>query len=125
MFAWFRRSARLRCLAARVAMGVAITAKWAEAGSDTDRIAAETLFVEGRKLVEEGSVEAGCAKLAESQTLDPAVGTLVNLADCHERLGRLATAWREFREAAALAARKSDARREELAMSRAERIEPR
>jgi hypothetical protein len=65
--------------------------------------AAEALFEEGRRLMEAGNYPAACEKLAESQRLDPAGGTLMNLAACHERAGRTATAWAEFSDALARA----------------------
>jgi hypothetical protein len=43
---------------------------------------AQALFVEGRRLVAQGQYAAGCEKLDQSEKLDPAPGTLINLADC-------------------------------------------
>lgn len=40
-----------------------------------------------------------CPKFAESERLDPAAGTLINLSDCEEHLGLLANAWEHWREA--------------------------
>jgi hypothetical protein len=62
-------------------------------------IQAEALFTAGRKDVEHGDYRSACGKFAESQRLDPAVGTLINLADCEEHLGELARAWEHWREA--------------------------
>ena len=67
---------------------------------ERDPAAGEALFLEGRRLMKAGDVAAACAKLAESERLDPAVGTLANLADCEEQLGRTASAWQHWREAA-------------------------
>jgi len=63
-----------------------------------DPIAAETLFARGKQLIEQGHTSQACAAFAESQRLDPAGGTLLRLALCHEADGKLASAWLEFTE---------------------------
>jgi tetratricopeptide (TPR) repeat protein len=68
--------------------------------AQTDR--ADRLFEEGRRLMQRGEFAAACQRLGESHRLDPAPGTLVNLADCYEQLGRLADALIALREALAL-----------------------
>jgi hypothetical protein len=66
-----------------------------------------------------------CPKLVASHKLAPAVGTLLNLADCYERAGQLASAWARFHEAIALAQRLGRPDREKTARERAEKLEPR
>jgi hypothetical protein len=63
---------------------------------DERSVLAESLFREGRRLMDAGQVPAGCRKLEESQRLEAAAGTMLALAVCHEQEGRLATAWAEF-----------------------------
>jgi tetratricopeptide (TPR) repeat protein len=69
----------------------------APAGPPRDPVAGEALFREGRRLLKAGDVANACKKLEESQRLDPAPGTLANLAECHEQLGRTASAWEHWR----------------------------
>jgi hypothetical protein len=89
-----------------------------------DAVAAEALFDEGRAAAAQGDYVRACDKFAESQRLDPAAGTVLNLADCSERLGRVATAWQLYREAAEILATK-DATRAAFARKRAVALEPR
>jgi hypothetical protein len=86
---------------------------------------AEVLFREGRKLVKAGKLEAGCAKIEASEKLESSVGTLLNLGDCREKLGRHASAWAAFKKAEAQAklAGRDDKRRNE-ASKRAAALEP-
>ncbi len=93
---------------------------WAQA---KDPAAGEALFREGRALSDAGDIAGACAKFRESDRLDPAVGTTFNIADCEERLGRLARAWTLFDE---VAQRLTVAdKRRAVAQKRAAALEPR
>ncbi|HEY1696214.1 MAG TPA: hypothetical protein VGG39_28805 [Polyangiaceae bacterium] len=96
----------------------------ARAGGD-DVAAAQVLFEEGRRLMQQRDWNAACPKLAESQRLSPAVGTEFNLADCWEHLGRLASAWDAFIEVVDQTHRRGELDREHAAKQRAELLEPR
>jgi hypothetical protein len=87
---------------------------------------AEVLFREGRELVKQGKIAAGCDKLAASDRIESSVGTLLNLGDCREELGKLASAWAAFRKAEGMARRAGgDDKRQAEASRRALRLEPR
>ena len=88
-----------------------------------DAAIAENLYQEGQTLMAAGKTEEACEKFAASQRLDPAPGTVLNLAACHEKLGKDASAWAEYKEAQALAARHGDKRREEYAAAKIEALE--
>jgi hypothetical protein len=64
-----------------------------------DPAAAEALFREGREQVELGNYAQACPKFLESERLDPATGTVFNLAECQERTGKLASSWQNWRKA--------------------------
>ena len=85
---------------------------------------AETLFNEGRALLEKKDFDAACPKFLESQRIDPNTATALNLAHCYEKAGKTASAWGAFREAAALARRNNFPERAKTAVSRAQQLEP-
>ncbi len=89
-----------------------------------DRAAADALFRDGRALVKQGKFAEGCAKLAASQKLDPAAGSLLALGDCYEQNGQTASAWTTFNEARALARKNSDGARADEAERRANLLDP-
>lgn len=66
-----------------------------------DPAAAEALFRAGRDAAERHDWREACDKLRESQRLDPAAGTLLNIAICEEALGELATAWQHYQQVVA------------------------
>ena len=107
------RGVRFRFRACSVALGVALSFScWAAPAwaQSTDRVLAEALFREGRDLMAHDKVHEACDKFAESYRLDAALGTLLNLALCHEKDGKTASAWAEFNDAAAEAAAEKDDR---------------
>ena len=91
----------------------------AAAASPEDVKRAEVLFREGQKLLKAGSVPQACAAFAESQRFDPAVGTLLNLAECHAQERRFASAHAEFLEAARQAGEAGQHERETFAKDQA------
>src|SRR5262245_30895164 len=91
---------------------------------ERQRSDAERLFEEGRALFQEKRFAQACTKLSESDRAEPSVGTRGLLAACHEQIGKLATAQREYVETAELARRAGDAR-EAFARDRAQALEAR
>jgi hypothetical protein len=87
----------LVALAFVVALSGAALAQAPPAGND--KVMAQALFEDGRKLAGEGKYAEACPKFADSQRLDSSPSTLLNLANCWEKLGRTATAWATYKEA--------------------------
>ena|SRR5450432_3935546 len=84
---------------------------------------ADALFKEAVELHNAGNDVAACPKFLASKQLAPAVGVTLHLADCYERIGRNASAWREFREGERLARARND-KRAGVAAQRAAALEP-
>ncbi len=110
------------CFLAIVAAGLVLPLATAHAQSAE----AEVLFRDGRNLIKRGKIGPGCDKLAASERLESSVGTLLNLGDCREKLGKLASAWAAFRKAEAMAKRAGgDDKRRGEAGRRATQLEAR
>ena len=86
---------------------------------------AETLFAEGRDLLEKGRYAEACPKLAKSEELAPAVGTLLNLAYCWEQAGKLRSAMDAYAQAEAFATAAGETKRAAFAKDRHAAVEPR
>jgi tetratricopeptide (TPR) repeat protein len=118
MSGWLRKVARSFVVlgAACMLSAAAPTAAHADA---RDPAAAEALFDEARQLMKDGRYARACSLFEASQKLDPGVGTLLNLGDCLEKVGRVASAWVRFREAASAALSAGQTEREQIARARA------
>jgi len=115
------RSLCLRFIGCSILLAWASTAP-AQTSADDGRAEAETLFREGRELMEAGKVQEACLKFERSQQLVRAAGTLLNLAICHEDQGKLATAWVEYEESLDRALQAETASRAEFIRGRMARL---
>lgn len=89
-----------------------------DASAQTAAVTAQIEFDEAKKLMAKGDYAAACPKLATSQRLDPSGGTILNLADCSERIGKLATAYLHYNEGLRMALRDKRNDRETFARER-------
>ncbi|MET0594468.1 MAG: hypothetical protein ABW133_17330 [Polyangiaceae bacterium] len=96
----------------------------AEPGA-TEKATAEALFQQGTELMGEKQFAAACEKFAGSQQLDPALGTILRLADCNDRIGKSASAWAMFKEAGSMARSRNEPDRQRMADERALELEKR
>jgi hypothetical protein len=80
---------------------IAAAAAPAFADREADLVEGKRLFEEGRALLGRGEFAGACAKFARSLEFDHhAIGTQLNLAECNQKLGHFAEAWRWFDTAA-------------------------
>lgn len=86
------RTARLLVISAIMAVGSRAHAQVAAAQ-------AEALFRQGRELLEARKVSEACTAFEQSQKLEPAIATLLNLAGCRELNHQYASAWGYFLQA--------------------------
>lgn len=112
-------------LAALVLCAVVATAGPARTQESAQALAARALFDEGRKLMAEARYAEACQKLEESQALRSGIGTQFNLAECHEKVGRTASAWALYLRVASETRALGQTEREEVARARAGALEPR
>ncbi len=83
---------------------------------------AQALFDEGMALFNRGEFDKACPKFEESLSLVPGIGTRGKLAECYERQGRTASAWRLYKEVEQLARQVHDTRRADVAAERVEAL---
>jgi len=108
------------------AAAVALIVRLHPAAADGERKAAAVqLFDEALALMDHGAYAEACPRLAASQRMDPAVGTQLQLADCLERAGKLASAWANYRDVTTLAERAGQDTRARYARQRTDALLPR
>jgi len=89
---------------------------------------AETLFNQGKVLMNAGKFAEACKAFASSQKLAPAITTMVNLANCREKTDEIASSWELFNEVERQTRDKTDAgsvQLHKLAIDRAAKLGPR
>ena len=114
----------LRCAVLGCALALLQPSSLSAQASADDKAAAEALFDQGLTHMREGKVEQACGELERSQSLERGIGTMLYLAECYEKLGRNASAWALFREAASVAAAQGETERARVGAQRADRLAP-
>lgn len=89
------------------------------------KAAAEAMFDRGLQLMREAKYAQACEQLEGSQALERGIGTMLYLAECYEKLGRIASAWALFREASSAARAAGQEERAAVGAQRADLLEPR
>jgi hypothetical protein len=115
------RHASLVTLSACLVMSLSRTAR---SDTSSDRLGAEALAEEAATLMSAGQYEKGCKKYEEAALLDESPTRLLTLAACHERRGKVASAWATLSEAAEVADARGDARSAASARESQKRLEP-
>jgi len=84
---------------------------------------ADKLFQDGRKYLANGEYSLACTAFEQSQGVEPAIGTQLNIALCYEKWGRLAAAYSAYLEAERQAREARD-KRSTVAKQHAIALEP-
>lgn len=106
---------RPRLLSAALALALVARTAGATPEREDD---AERLFREGQKLLEERRYGDACPKFEAAYAKDGNLGTLINLAFCHEEQGATWYAWLEYREAEVKALEQNRPERREFVRKR-------
>ena len=83
-----------------------------------------TLYNQGKELLDAGKTAEACQAFESAKRLDfTAINLILRLGDCYERLGRTASAYSQYQQAASVAAAAKDAR-QSTAEERVAAVEP-
>lgn len=117
--------ATLRRFVGRLVVVASLSHAGAAYAQSSERGVAQSLFEEGVRLMREKRYAEACPKLAESHKIDPAGGTVFNLALCLEEDGKLASAYVAYDEALARAKKDGNKQRTQIVEGRMAALRPR
>jgi serine/threonine-protein kinase len=124
MISVMRCGARILAMSLATLGGVCTLASPALA-QERDAAAAQALFDQAVELTKQSKYDEACPKFQESNRLDPSIGALFQIANCHEQKGRVASAWALFLDVASQSRARAQLEREQVARERASKLEPR
>ena len=101
------------------------SARLAHADGDDRTVYADFLFTEGVRLMKEDHCAEAIPKFLSSNRLDVSSASLMNLGTCYARIGRTASAWHSYREAAVVAETEHDSALKEQALDAISQLTPR
>ena len=99
-------------------------AGWAQDVAPDQRAIAQAFFDQGSQLYKQKKFRQACSKFEAALELFPGLGTMGKLAQCFEKIGKLASSWAMYRKAEAEAKKRGDERRLTAARQGAARVEP-
>lgn len=85
-----------------------------------DSTTAKAAFEQGEKLTLQNKWADACPFFEASFRADPQLGALLALAECHEQIGRIASAWSELTDALVIAKERRDQRSKDIEAAIAE-----
>jgi hypothetical protein len=98
--------------AATLAASPAAAADPPAASSSSTKEQVLALYNQGKELLDAGKTAEACEAFESAKRLDSAaINLILRLGDCYERLGRTASAYSQYQQAASVAAAAKDARR--------------
>jgi hypothetical protein len=114
-----------RPLAATLFASLVAIASLAHSETDAEKAKkAQGLYDEAKTLAANGDWAAACPKLESSKQLVADMKTVYRLAECYEHVGKPASAWRNYREAAIAATKAGETPKARAALDRAAQLEP-
>jgi len=117
---------RFICLAIMLGLSLAAGTAAGQAAPADPKAAGEALYERALKDLDEKRYAEACPKLEEVTRLLPeALGAKLTLAECYEQVGRLASAWKLYNQAAEISAAKKQNDREKKALRAAALLGPR
>jgi len=117
--------ARRAFVPAALVLAIVAAAPTASAQETLDPAAAREHLTQGYKLKQQGNLKEALPHLIESLRLDPKLKTIINLADCEEKLGMLVEAQNHWLMARDTAGREGDSRVKQEAEQRLASIQQR
>lgn len=92
--------------------------------SEADKKRARALFDDAQQAMADGKIAEACVKFEMSNQIKPGIGTLFNLADCKEKIGKTGSAYTLFQEVAERTKSALQTDREAKARERMALLEP-
>jgi hypothetical protein len=106
-------------------LAIALAAALLSSSARADEVVtAQALFDQAKKAMAAHDYAEACPKFKASLKLEEAIGTLLNLAVCYEKQGKLASAWSRFLEVEAEARARGQADRARMGRERAAALAP-
>jgi tetratricopeptide (TPR) repeat protein len=116
------RTMTIRRAIAALAIGAAVATMFPPAAAADPKADAQVLADQGAQLMKGKRYPEACAAFEASIQRYPALATRAKLAECYEKIDRLASAWALYREVADAAQRDKDRKRAKAAKKKADAL---